>query len=264
MYKIAFIGCGNMGGALVGAVAKTLNGNEIAVYDKDEQKTKTMQEKYGVVVASAEDIAKNARFVVLGVKPQVMESALLPMQSAFKENQDLTLITMAAGLSISAIQTYAGGEYPTIRIMPNTPCMLGEGAVLYTQKGVAGTKIMQFLTMFSGAGKLFEMTEEQIDSAGALSGCGPAFFYLFIDALADGAVSCGIDKEQAIQLATQTMLGSAKMLFAYGDPITLKNNVCSPGGTTLAGVAALEKGEFSKVAASAVTAAYQRTLELKK
>ena len=108
------------------------------------------------------------------------------------------------------------------------------------------------------------MDEEMMDVAGALSGCGPAYYYLFANGLSLGAEKLGLDRKTAIELAAQTMIGAGKMLQKYADPVDLKNKVCSPGGTTLAGVAALEEGDLEEVAASAVAAAYRRTLELKK
>lgn len=263
MYKIGFIGCGNMGGALVEAAVKSVSGNQIAVCDHNLNKILPFKEKYGVQMTTAEDIAKSARFVVLGVKPQVMKQTLENLQKAFSENKDVTLVSMAVGLTIESIQAFAGGGYPTIRIMPNTPCRVGAGTVLYALDGVDKKTEEGFLNAFKNVGKFFLLDETQMDAAGALSGCGPAFYYLFCNGLMQGAKVCGLDEKQALELAAQTMLGSAQMLLEYGDPITLKNNVCSPGGTTLAGVAALEKGALEEVASSAVSAAYQRTLELK-
>jgi len=186
------------------------------------------------------------------------------LQSAFAKNPSLTIVSMAAGVSIDAVKRFAGGEYPVIRIMPNTPCMLGEGAVLYATEGVSEMQEKIFRLRLAGAGQFFKMDEKDIDAAGALSGCGPAYFYLFANGLAVGAEKLGIDRKTAVRLAAQTMLGAGKMLLQYEDPIDLKNKVCSPGGTTLAGVAALEEGSLEDVAASAVDAAYRRTLELKK
>ena len=264
MYQVGFIGCGNMGSALVAAAAKTIAGEQIAVCDHNAHKLSPLQTAYGVQITTAEDIAKNARFVVLGVKPQSMAQTLAPLQSALAQNPNVILVSMAVGLTIGNIQACAGCQYPTIRCMPNTPCMVGAGTVLYAVDGVQQQSEIDFLNVFSGAGKFFLMSEEQIDCAGALSGCGPAFYYLFANGLVQGAKACGVDEAQALQLAAQTMLGAAEMLLEFGDPITLKNNVCSPGGTTLAGVTALEKGELEQVAAAAVTSAYERTLQLKK
>ena len=263
MSLIGFIGCGNMGGALARAAAKGA-GATVAVYDPFAEKTEALQKELGVSVMSAEEIAEKAKFVVMGVKPQNIEEVMSALQPSLAKNEGVVIVSMAAAVSIDAVQAFAGGAYPVIRIMPNTPCMLGEGAVLYATKGVSKEDEQAFLSVMRCAGEFFALNESLIDAAGALSGCGPAYFYLFANGLANGAEGLGVEKKDAVRLAAQTMIGAGKMLLEYGDPIELKNRVCSPGGTTLAGVAALEKGELSKVAASAVEAAYQRTLELKK
>lgn len=263
MYRVGFIGCGNMGGALARSAAMGL-GERIAVYDPIREKTDALAAELGYEQVSAEEIAAKAEFVVIGVKPQEIERVLTGLRPAFATNPSLVLVSMAVGVSIETLQAYAGGEYPVVRIMPNTPCMLGEGAVLYATKGVSPMQEKQFLFRMVGAGKFFKMDEEMMDVAGALSGCGPAYYYLFANGLSLGAEKLGLDRKTAIELAAQTMIGAGKMLQKYADPVDLKNKVCSPGGTTLAGVAALEEGDLEEVAASAVAAAYRRTLELKK
>ena len=263
MYSLGFIGCGNMGGALARS-ACTVFGERIAVYDPIEEKTAALVKELQCVATDAKDLAANSDFVVIGVKPQNIEEVLGGLQAAFAVNPNLVLVSMAAGVSIEAVQRFAGGKYPVIRIMPNTPCALGQGAVLYATEGLPPMREKQFLLRLSGAGKFFKLDEDKIDAAGALSGCGPAYYYLFADGLVKGAEALGLDRETAIRLAAQTMLGAGEMLLKYGDPTELKNKVCSPGGTTLAGVAALEKGGLEEAAASAVQAAYRRTLELKR
>ncbi len=262
MYSIGFIGCGNMGGALARSAAKGCD--KIAVFDPMTEKTDALATELGCAVATAEEIAAKAEFVVIGVKPQEIERVLNGLAPAFALNPSLVIVSMAVGVTIEALQAYARGKYPVIRIMPNTPCMLGEGAVLYATKGVSSGQEEQFLSRMQGAGKFFKMDETLMDAAGALSGCGPAYYYLFANGLSLGAERLGLDRKTAIELAAQTMIGAGKMLQKYADPVDLKNRVCSPGGTTLAGVAALEDGNLEEVAASAVAAAYKRTLELKK
>ncbi len=261
--KFGFIGCGNMGGALAACVAKQVGGENVAVCDHNVEKVDALVSRFGVVAKTAQEIAKNARFVVLVVKPQGMEKTLLEIKDALQENPAFTLITMAAGLPMERILEWAGTRSPIIRIMPNTPCELGEGVILTAFNGVDEAAWKEFFNAFSAAGKLFSVDEATLDEAGALSGCGPAFVYLFAEALACGANRCGVEKKLAVELAAQTLLGAAKMLQTYGEPIALKDKVCSPGGTTLAGIAAMEEAGFSKAAESAVTAAYQRTLELR-
>jgi len=263
-YEFAFMGCGNMGGALVRAVAKAVSPTKIALFDKDTEKANALGVETGAIPTTLKDVCENARFLVLGVKPQVMDAALLEAQEYLLAREDLTLITMAAGLSISAVKQAAGKRFPTIRIMPNTPAEVGEGMILYCADHVDGESLQAFLTAFAPCGKLMHMEESKIDAASALSGCGPAFCDMFIEALADGAVECGIPRAQALELAAQTALGASKMVLKHGNPGTLKDNVCSPGGTTIAGVHALEKDGLRAAAMDAVLASYQKTLALKK
>ena len=135
---------------------------------------------------------------------------------------------------------------------------------LFTCDGVSADVENEFLQAFAHAGKFDKLTEDKIDAGSALSGCGPAFVYAFAEALADGGVECGLPREKAALYAAQTLLGAAKMLLEFGHPADLKDAVCSPGGTTIAGIHALEEAGFRGAAMRAVLAAYKRTLELKK
>ena len=263
-YTLGFIGCGNMGGALITAAAKNVDGTKIAVCDFDKAKVNKFETTLGVIGVTAEELAQNSKFVVLGVKPQVMEATLSPLAEILRERKDVTIVTMAAGLSINAIRSYIGKDLPVIRIMPNTPVTLGAGMVLFTSDGVSVETETEFLTAFKAAGKFDKLPEEKIDAGSALSGCGPAFVYAFAEALADGGVECGLPRDKAALYAAQTLLGAAEMLLAFGHPADLKDAVCSPGGTTIAGIHALEESGFRGAAMNAVLSAYKRTLELKK
>lgn len=261
-----FIGCGNMGGALASAVSKKYNGSSLLVADADENKAQNLAKELSATAQNNEYIAENCKFIFLAVKPQVMEKVLVSIKEKLKNRTDrFVLVTMAAGLSSEKIAMYAGGDYPIIRIMPNTPVFVGEGMILYTAtKNVTEGEISEFLDALEYAGALDRIDEKLIDAAGSLSGCGPAFVYLFAEALADGAVECGVPRDKALKYASQTLLGAAKMLIETNEhPGKLKDAVCSPGGTTIAGVHALENGAFRSTAMDAVKSAYNRTLELK-
>lgn len=267
MYKYGFIGCGNMGGALVSAVAKNVDGSNILVSDYDSAKTSALAEKCGVVPADNMKIASGCEYIFLGVKPQMMQSMLEGISGILAgRNDDFVIVTMAAGLSVESILHMCGGDYPVIRIMPNTPASIGEGMILYTaNEKVSEDKLNAFVKDMSGAGVLDRLDEKLIDAACALSGCGPAFVYMFIEALADGAVECGLPRKNALLYAAQTVVGSAKLVLESGKhPGELKDAVCSPGGTTIAGVHALENGGFRANAMDAVLSAYNRTKELGK
>ncbi len=263
-YKLGFIGCGNMGGALLAAAAKVLEKGRIAAYDPNAEKLAFMQNEYGVVPLESSDLVRACDFVVLAVKPQIMEEVLAPLAEELRLRKDVTIISMAAGISVAGVRSFIGKDLPVIRIMPNTPVAVEEGMILYAHSGVREEGVKDFLSCFSKAGKFDPIPEEKIDAGSALSGCGPAFVYAFAEALADGAVECGVSREAAALYAAQTLKGAAEMLLTYGHPADLKDAVCSPGGTTIAGIHALESAGFRGAVMEAVTAAYKRTLELKK
>lgn len=263
--KIGFIGAGNMGGALATAVAKAVGGAQVYLADPCGDKVAALAKEIGAQVSDNEAVARECDYIFLGVKPQMMEAVLGGLPLAARESAPV-LVSMAAGLTTDAIRRMAGVDVPVIRIMPNTPVAVGKGMILYTATAdVTAAQTATFLEMLSAAGRLCEIDEARIDAASAVSGCGPAFVYLFIEALADGGVECGLARAQALELAAQTALGAAQMVLDTGrHPGDLKDAVCSPGGTTIAGVHALEDGAFRATAMGAVTAAYERTLELKK
>ncbi len=264
MYTLGFIGCGNMGGALARAVTKAVGGQNIAVNDHCTEKAQALSKESGATVLSTQEIATQCKFIVLGVKPQNIEETISAFKSQLQLNKKAVVITMAAGISISAIRTFIGADVPVIRIMPNTPALVGEGMILYDCLGVSPIDEQEFKDAFAKAGVIDKLPEDKIDAASALSGCGPAFVYAFAEALADGAVECGVPRDKAAIYAAQTILGAGKMLLEFGHPADLKDAVCSPGGTTIAGVHALEKGGFRSATMDAVFSAYKRTLELKK
>lgn len=258
-----FIGCGNMGGTLARVVAKKIGGDNVAVADFDESKTSAIRDEFGVMVLTAEEIAKSCRFVVLGVKPQALDSVFSTLADALKENEEVTLITMAAGVSISTLRQKAKGTYPVVRIMPNTPCGLEAGVIAYATDGVSQWEESTFLSAFADAGLIDKTTEDKLDAVTALTGSGPAFVYLFAAALAKGGEECGLDKDTSLRYAAKTLEGAAKMLQKYGDAETLCKNVCSPNGTTIEGVNTLREQNFEEISSSAIKAAYRRALELK-
>ena len=262
-YEFGFIGVGNMGGALAEQVSKALPDGKVAVCDLDEKKTSAFREKYGDAVLSLDEIPSSCRFLVLGVKPQVLPGLLQKIASSVPSST--VLVSMAAGISISAIEkTFA--HNPIVRIMPNTPCAVGRGLILYAGNAlVSDDALAAFLSGFAGAGALCPIAEDKIDAASAVSGCGPAFAYLFVEALSDAGVECGLSRADAQKFAALMLEGSAKMVLETGrHPGELKDAVCSPGGTTIAGVRTLEESGFRSAAMNAVRAAYLRTLELKK
>ena len=261
MYSFGFIGCGNMGGALCRAVAKTEK--NIAVADAFGETAEKCASDTGAAICDNAGIAGNSEFVVLGVKPQILGSVVSEIAPQILERERAVVISMAAGVSIEKIRAMFKSDVPVIRIMPNTPAAIGEGMIVFASDGVTEKEKEAFLKGFSAAGEIEEIPEKLIDAASAVSGCGPAFVYMFIEALADGGVRCGLPRALAYKLAAKTVGGSAKMPGMTGKhPGELKDAVCSPGGSTIEGVAALEEGAFRGTVSDAVTAAFERTKEL--
>ena len=264
--KIGFIGTGNMGSALATAVSKSLLSPEIYLADFDRTKAEVLAARLTATVASAKELCRLCDMVFLGVKPQGLPALLEEIAPIVKERgKDLTLISMAAGVKTDAILSCVGTGASLIRIMPNTPVAVGEGVIVYAARGVADDVKKRFLLSLSQAGLVEEIPEEKIDAASALHGCGPAFVYLFIEALADGAVACGLSRDAALRFAAGTVKGAGEMVLETGrHPGELKDAVCSPGGSTIRGVMALEEGAFRGTVSDAVIASYEKTLELGK
>ena len=265
--RFGFIGCGNMGGALARAVAKGADGDRVLLCDASVEKAQALACEIGGEAVDLATVVANSTYLFLGVKPQGMEGLFDVICPMLKSRGDgVVLVSMAAGISISAIERLADCGCPVIRIMPNTPVAVGEGMILYTANAKTSEQALAvFCKALSSAGVLDAIAEDKIDAASALSGCGPAFVYLFAEALADGAVSCGLARDKAMLYAAQTLRGAAELLITSGKhPGELKDAVCSPGGTTIEGVKALESGAFRASSMAAVTAAYEKTLKLKK
>ncbi len=262
-YTAGFIGAGNMGGALLRAVAAAVGGEKVAVFDLSADKAEKAASLTGATYTDAEDIYKNSKYIFFAVKPNVLGKVLSGAASQIKSRS--VIVSMAAGVSVAKIAEASGSDN-VIRIMPNTPASIGEGMILYTLgKGVSAEDEKGFLAAMDKSGAVDKIDEKLIDAAAALSGCGPAFVYMFIEGLADGAVACGVPRDKALLYAKQTVLGAASLAQTSGKhPEELKDAVCSPGGTTIEGVLALERGSFRADAASAVIAAYEKTEKLTK
>ena len=268
MSCFGFIGVGNMGSALARALCKTVPAQEVLVTNRTAEKAVRLAAELGCrTAADNAAAAREADMLFLGVKPQMMKGVLAELAPVLKERTaPFTLISMAAGLSIGDIQRMAGGSYPVIRIMPNTPASIGAGMILYCSSAEVTPAVQAvFLQALSAAGRFCALPESLMDAGSALSGCGPAFVDLFVEALADGGVACGLSRAQAQELAAQTVLGSAALILESGShPGVLKDQVCSPGGSTIQGVRTLEAQGFRSACLEAVCAAYEKTRALGK
>ena len=267
MKKIGFIGVGNMGGTLAKVAIQALGASSVSVSSRTLEKAKQFACENGCSAELNAELAATADMIFLGVKPQKMPDLLEEIAPVLAKRQDrFVLVSMAAGLTTDRIAQLAKGDYPVIRIMPNTPALVGEGVIPYCgNKKATQDDFLMLEAVLKGAGLVAPLPENLIDAACSVAGCGPAFVYIFIEALADAAVSCGLPRNIALEYAAQTVLGSAKMVLETGEhPGKLKDAVCSPGGSTIAGVKALEDGAFRAAAENAVLAAFRRNQELGK
>jgi pyrroline-5-carboxylate reductase len=260
--KYGFIGCGNMGGAIAKALARATT--DFAITDRSG-KAIALAAEIPCGYLSNQGIAENCDRIFLGVKPHMMKDVLAPLQGILAERKPL-LITMAAGLTMTQIAEFAGCEIPVIRIMPNTPVAIGKGVIQYCANDLVSQEVLDDVLLdLRHAGVLDALEERLIDAGSAISGSGPAYVYMFIEALADGAVACGIPRAKAMEYAAATVIGAGELVLATGQhPGALKDAVCSPGGSTISGIRALENHGFRAAAMEAVIATYNRNKELGK
>ena len=263
-YRFGFIGVGNMGSALAKAASRSTK--QIIVCDHDAEKASSLAQRIGCEFADSRTVVAESEYVFLGVKPQMMADLLEEIKKTLEKHKDVILVSMAAGLSIETIRKMAGGDYKVIRIMPNLAVEVGKGEILYTtSENVSKIDIGKFLNLMKHAGHLTGMEEELMNAGCAVSGCGPAFVYKFVRGLMQGGVNAGLDEETALALAIQTVRGSAKMLENNSAPLDkMIENVCSPGGSTIEGVKALDEAGMEEAISGAVAAAYKRNIELGK
>ena len=264
--SIGFLGTGNMGGAIARTIFAGGFDGRLLLANRTVEKAEALANLLcGALVSDNRTVADECDLIFLAVKPQMMEELLTPLQSVLAGRKDrFVLVTMAAGLTCETIRHMAGGDYPVIRMMPNTPAAIGAGMTQYCGVGVTETELSDFAGLLAGSGSLDLIPEALIDAASAVSGCGPAYVYLLIEALADGGVACGLPRGKALCYAAKTLEGAALMVQKTGQhPGALKDAVCSPGGSTIEGVRALEEGGFRAAAMDAVIAAYEKTLTMR-
>jgi len=270
MKTIGCIGVGNMGGALLTAICAGLPDETILISDKDTAKTADFSAHLNCRAEDNRYLAEQADYLYFGVKPQYMASMLAEIQDILvkrRENGNAPVcITMAGGLTIASVCAMIGAPMPMIRIMPNTPVSVGQGMIMYTHTDdVSDEALEDFHAMLSCAGKLDKIPENLMDVGTALSGCGPAFLCLILEAMADGGVACGMPRKQAMLYAAQTMLGTAALALDTGKhPGVMKDEVTSPGGSTIAGVRVMEENGVRGAMMDAVIASYEKNLTFKK
>jgi len=263
--KIGFIGAGNMGEALIKGILKAelLSPQNVYASDIRETRLKQLQKTYGIITfKDNKKLTSKAKIIVLAVKPQDMEKVL--GEIAPEVNKKHLIISIAAGITTSYISRYLKNKVPIIRIMPNTPALIQEGAsALAMGKNATHNDLKSAQRLFESVGKTVMVDESLMDAVTGLSGSGPAYVFLFIEALADAGVKMGLHRSVALLLSTQTCLGAARMVLETGDhPAKLRDMVTSPGGTTISGLHALEAGGMRTTLMDAVEAATRRSREL--
>ncbi|MGV8982417.1 pyrroline-5-carboxylate reductase [Clostridium sp.] len=265
--KIGFIGCGNMGRAMIGGIlnANLVLPSSIIVGDLNELSLAETAQTYGIkTTTDNNEVAKISDIIVLSVKPNLYGVVIKQIKDQVKE--DVIIVTIAAGKAIKSTEDMFGRKLKIIRVMPNTPALVGAGmSAICPNEIVTNTELSEIVTMFESFGKAEIVSEKLMDVVTGVSGSSPAFVYMFIESMADAAVLDGMPRDKAYTFAAQAVLGSAKMVLETGKhPGVLKDMVCSPGGTTIEGVAALEENGFRNAVISAVRKTTQKSIELSK
>lgn len=258
MIKAAFIGVGNMGSALAKASCKSLGADMVAVSNRTYTKAELLAREIGCRAYSTnQEAAEDAEYIFLCVKPKQIRDLIEELSPILGGK---VLVSVAAGITLAQLQEWAGADIPVLRIMPNTPCEIGKGLTALTGgKTATEDHFAAIENILSCSGLVERMEEDMIEPYNAVAGCGPAFVYPYIEALADGGVLVGLHREEAIRYAAQMVMGAAAMVLETGEhPGKLKDAVCSPGGLTIEGVAELERHGLRAAAIDAVVAAWKK------
>lgn len=264
---IGFIGAGNMGQAMAGGIvnSKIIEPINIIFSDINSENLKKVYEKYKVKTANSNILtASMSDILVLAVKPHFYETVINEIKDFIKP--ETIIITIAAGISLKNMRDMLGKDMKVIRTMPNTPAMVGEGmTAVVPNEFVSEEEIKEVVKILESFGKTEIVDEKLIDTVGSVSGSSPAFVYMLIEAMADGAVAGGMARDKAYKFAAQAVLGSAKMVLETGiHPGALKDMVCSPGGTTIEGVASLEENGFRSAIIKAMKACDDKSKKMSK
>lgn len=261
--KLGFIGAGNMGYAMLKG-CMSLFGKDMTYTDVNTKRLEEIKNELGIeYVSTNQDVINSCEIIVLAIKPQFMSEVLLNLEI----DSTKTIITIAPGVSIDHVNAMISGSPKIVRAMPNTPALIGEGmsAISFSKDAYTMEERKTIFDIFESFGKAIELSENLMDAVVPVSGSSPAYVYMFIEALADGAVLQGISRDKAYELAAQSVMGAAKMVLETKmHPGVLKDNVCSPGGTTIEAVRVLEKRGFRSAVIEAMDACYQKALFFKK
>lgn len=260
MKTVAFIGTGNMGSALARAAAKSGRAERLLLANRSPDKAQRLARELGGEAVDNRSAAAEADVLFFGVKPQMLDGMLAGIRDVLEARRDrFVVVSMVAGRDLAALRAALPGV-PVIRVMPNIPVAVGSGVSLFA----ASPEVMEeekafFCALLAASGLVSELPEPLMDAATGVTGCGPAFAAMFVEALSDGAVACGLPRAQALQYAAQMLKGTADMLLCGSEhPGVLKDRVCSPGGSTIQGVRALEESAFRAAVMNAVIASYEK------
>lgn len=264
---IGFIGCGNMAQAMIGGItkAKLVPESNIMASDLNETGLKHIAEDYGIkVTTDNNEVAKNSDILILSIKPNLYSVIIEGIKDHVKENA--VIVTIAAGKSIASTETSFGKKLKVVRVMPNTPALVGEGmSAICPNQMISEEEKEEIMKIFESFGRAEIVAEKLMDVVTSVSGSSPAYVYMFIEAMADAAVLDGMPRNQAYKFAAQAVLGAAKMMIATGmHPGELKDMVCSPGGTTIEAVATLEEKGFRNAVISAMKSCTKKSIEMSK
>lgn len=264
-YQFGFIGMGNMGYAILKGLLRHFAPEEMTFHAKTMEKMQNVSARTNVQFSEDNrSCAKNSRYVILAVKPQFFDTVIEEIRDVVSEKQ--VIISLAPGITAADLKERFGRPCRIVRAMPNTPALVGEGmtGVSWETADLSGQEQDTLRELFESFGKMMVVEERLMDALSCASGSSPAYVYMFIEALADGAVKYGIPRAAAYELAAQTVLGSAKMVLETGEhPGALKDKVCSPGGTTIEGVAALEEYGMRNAVIKATDACYKKCKGIK-
>jgi pyrroline-5-carboxylate reductase len=261
MAIVGFIGTGNMGSALARAAAKSERTERLLLSNRTVEKARRLAAELGCEQRSNKELAAVADYLFLAVKPQMLQGLLDEIGPLLAVRRDrFVVVSMVAGKDLRTLHRLLGEQTPVVRIMPNIPVQVGGGVTLLCADGTVLPEERETLrALLAASGMVAELEEHLLDAATGVTGCGPAFAALFVEALADGAVACGLPRKQALAYAAQMMMGTAKLLLETEEhPGALKDRVCSPGGSTIQGVRKLEERAFRAAVTDAVIAAYEK------
>lgn len=265
-YRLGVIGCGNMATAILNGVVSSrfLKSDEICVFDVDNSKATSLNEKLGVeIMTSAEDTARNSEVVILAVKPQIFPTVLPEIKDAVFEN-NTSIVSIGAGKTLAYISSFLEDGTPVVRVMPNINAKVGASMSAVCKNNYVNDELLSFVKgLCASFGDVVELPESSFSIFGVISGCSPAYTFMFIDSMARAAEQNGMNRQEALRISAQAVLGSAKMMLESGEsPWALINSVCSPGGTTIEGIAALQNEKFDETVMKAVQASFEKDKKL--